>query len=51
MDIRKILTKEEKKFIKSYGLDISEFYDVRGLGGPKKYHDLVKDKGCSFVIL
>ena len=50
MDIRKILTKEEKEFIRSYGLDISEFYDVRGLGGPKKYHDLVKANGCSFVI-
>ncbi len=48
--ISDILTKEEKEFIKSQGLDVSDFFDARGMGGPKKYHDLAKAKGCRFVI-
>jgi len=49
-NVNEILTTEEKAFIKSQGLSISDFMDVRGLGGPKKYHDIVKAKGCHFVI-
>jgi len=49
-NINDILTAEEKAFIKTQGLDFSDFFDARGMGGPKKYHDLAKSKGCRFVI-
>ena len=45
-----VLTEEEKIFIKSQNLETSDFFDARGLGGPKKYHDLAKENGCRFVI-
>ena len=32
-NIQNILTKEEKIFIKSKGLDISDFFDGQGIGG------------------
>lgn len=49
-NVKDILTAEEKAFIKSQGLDVSDFFDARGLGGPKKYHDLAKANGCRYVI-
>lgn len=49
-NIQNILTKEEKIFIKSKGLDISDFFDARGLGGYRKYHDIAKAADCHFVI-
>ena len=49
MDIKRILTKEEKQFIKQHGLALSEFYDARGL--PQSvYHPKAKDQGCLWVI-
>lgn len=49
-NINDVLTAEEKAFIKSQGLEVSDFFDARGMGGPKKYHDLAKAQGCRFVI-
>lgn len=49
-NVNDILTSEEKAFIKAQGLDISDFYDARGLGGPKIYHDKAKAHNCHFVI-
>ena len=49
-NINDVLTAEEKAFIASQGLDVSDFFDARGMGGPKNYHDLAKAQGCRFVI-
>ena len=49
-NINSIFTAEEKAFIKAQGLDASDFIDVRGMGGPKNYHDTVKAKGYMYVI-
>lgn len=49
MDIKKLLTKEEKEFIKQHGLALSEIYDARGKIC-KEYHDKAKEMGCLWVI-
>lgn len=49
MDIKKILTQEEKLFIKQHGLALSEIYDARGLSS-RVYHDIAKEHGCLWVI-
>ena len=48
-DILKILTKEEKEFIKHHGIEPSDIYDARG-EIVKVYHDKAKKLGCGFVI-
>lgn len=48
-DILNILTKEEKEFIKQYGISPSDIYDARG-EYYKAYHDNAKEHGCHFVI-
>lgn len=47
--ILRILTKEEKEFIKHHNIDASEFYDARG-EIMRVYHDKAKSLGCGFVI-
>lgn len=49
MDIKRILTKEEKEFIKYHGLALSEIYDARG-EVQSVYHDKAKKLGCLWVI-
>lgn len=49
MDIKKLLTKEEKQFIKQHGLALSEIYDARGQTSTV-YHDRAKELGCLWVI-
>lgn len=49
MDISRILTKEEKIFIKEHGLSYSDFCDARGEIA-KVYHDKAKALGCRYVI-
>ena len=49
MDIKKILTKEEKEFIKHHGISLSEIYDARGKV-TSVYHKEAKTLGCLYVI-
>ncbi len=49
MDVKRILTKEEKEFIKQHGLALSEIYDARGKT-VTEYHDEAKACGCLWVI-
>ena len=49
MDIKRLLTKEEKQFIKQHGLALSEIYDARGLTSTI-YHARAKELGCLWVI-
>ena len=49
MNIKSILTKEEKEFIKHHGISLSEIYDARGKIA-KVYHDEAKAMGCKYVI-
>jgi hypothetical protein len=49
MDIKRLLSKEEKQFIKQHGLALSEIYDARGLTSTV-YHERAKELGCLWVI-
>ena len=49
MDIKRLLTKEEKEFVKRHGLALSEIYDARG-ETCTEYHDKAKAYGCLWVI-
>lgn len=49
MDIKNILTKEEKAFIKEHGLDYTDFYDGRN-DKVRDFHDKAKSAGCRFVV-
>ena len=48
-EILKILTKEEKEFIKHHGISSSDIYDGRG-EIIKVYHAKAKERDCRFVI-
>lgn len=49
MNIKNVLTKEEKEFIKHHGLSLSEIFDARGKTR-NEYHDKAKEMGCLWVI-
>lgn len=48
-DILKVLTNDEKEFIKHHGISPSDFYDGRG-EIIKVYHAKAKERDCRFVI-
>ena len=48
-DILKVLTNDEKEFIKHHGISPSDIYDARG-EIVKVYHDKAKKQGCGFVL-
>ena len=48
-DILKVLTNDEKEFIKHHGINPSDIYDARG-EIVKVYHDKAKKQGCGFVL-
>ena len=48
-DILKVLTADEKEFIKHHGISPSDIYDARG-EIVKVYHDKAKKQGCGFVL-
>lgn len=49
MDIKRILTREERDFIRQHDLNLSEIYDARGETSTV-YHDKAKALGCLWVI-
>ncbi|MBR2153964.1 MAG: hypothetical protein IJ901_05055 [Bacteroidaceae bacterium] len=49
MDILKILTEEEKSFLKKYNLSPTDFYYAMG-ESVKVYHVKAKEAGCQYVV-
>lgn len=48
-EILKVLTRDEKDYIKHHGINPADIYDARG-ETVKVYHDKAKNKGCGFVL-